>query len=68
MFGTGMNKCNAQKVYGINLGATYSAIAVVNENGHAAIVPNAEGGVRRHRQCSLSQDGRCVFSRLWHSV
>ena len=38
-----MNKCNAQKVYGIDLGSTYSAIAAVNEEGQAEIVPNADG-------------------------
>ena len=35
--------CDNKKVYGIDLGTTYSAIAVVNEEGRAEIIPNAEG-------------------------
>ena len=38
-----MQDKSKKKVYGIDLGTTYSAIAVVNEEGQAEIVPNADG-------------------------
>ena len=37
------DKIGNRKVYGIDLGTTYSAISVVNEVGQAEIVKNAEG-------------------------
>jgi molecular chaperone DnaK (HSP70) len=37
------DKTGSKKVYGIDLGTTYSAIAAVNEEGQAEIVPNADG-------------------------
>ena len=38
-----MQDKSKKKVYGIDLGTTYSAIAAVNEEGQAKIVPNADG-------------------------
>jgi len=37
------DEIKAKKVYGIDLGTTYSAIAVVDETNTAKILPNAEG-------------------------
>ena len=37
------DEIKAKKVYGIDLGTTYSAIAVVDDTNNAAIIPNTEG-------------------------
>lgn len=38
-----MKEVSDKKVYGIDLGSTYSAIAVVDETGDAVVIPNTEG-------------------------
>ena len=37
------DKTGSKKVYGIDLGTTYSAIAVVDGANNATIIPNTEG-------------------------
>lgn len=48
-----------KKIFGIDLGTTYSCIAFVNEYGAPEVVPNKEGVPTTPSVVSIEEDGHC---------
>lgn len=58
-----MGNGETKKIYGIDLGTTYSCIAHINKNGEAEIVPNAEGDLTTPSVVYFESDENIVVGK-----